>query len=215
MKKDYTHIALVLDRSGSMAQKLSDTIGGLNKFVDDQKKVPGLATLTLAQFDTVYELVHDRLDIQKVPHIDLVPRGGTALYDAVGGTIVTTGEALKAMPESERPERVIFVIITDGLENSSREYSSQRIKEMIELQTNVYKWDFVYLGANQNAILEGEKMGIGRGQTMSYAQTERGLHNTYTNMSQKVSSVRGQSAGVRIDAFTKKEREESMEQDQK
>lgn len=138
----------------------SDAEGGLNRFVEDQKKLPGEAVFTLVQFDNEYEFVHRAVPIAQVPHCSLVPRGSTALLDAVGRAIVETGERLAKMAESDRPGLVVFVILTDGQENSSREFSKSKVQEMISHQQDVYKWQFIYLGANQNAFAEAGDLGI-------------------------------------------------------
>ncbi len=160
MRQDLTDITVVLDRSGSMHACQSDSEGGLNRFIADQKKLPGAAVFTLVQFDTEYEFVHRAVPIRDVPHCPLVPRGNTALLDAVGRAIVETGERLAKTPEKDRPGLVAFVILTDGQENSSREFSLARVREMISHQQDVYKWQFTYLGANQDAFAEAGSLGI-------------------------------------------------------
>jgi hypothetical protein len=160
MRQDLTDLTVVLDRSGSMHACRSDAEGGLNSFIARQKELPGECTFTLVQFDTVYEFVHKAIPLRTVPHCHLEPRGNTALLDAVGRAIVETGERLRTLPEADRPGLVVFVIITDGQENSSREYTKARVREMIEHQQNVYKWQFTYLGANQDAFAEAGSMGI-------------------------------------------------------
>lgn len=160
MNKDLSDLTVVLDRSGSMHVCQSDAEGGLNRFVQDQKQQPGEAVFTLVQFDTEYEFVHRAVPIQKVPHCALVPRGNTALLDAVGRAIVETGERLAKVSEAERPGLVVLVIITDGQENSSREFSKKKVQEMIAHQQDVYKWQFIYLGANQDAFAEAGDLGI-------------------------------------------------------
>ncbi len=163
MNNNATDITVVIDRSGSMDSCRADAEGGFNAFVAAQAALPGKALLTLVQFDTEYEFVHRGVPIKDVPPYSLVPRGGTALYDAVGRAILETGARLAAMPEAQRPGLVLFAIITDGEENSSREISGARLKEMIEHQTAQYAWQFSYLGANQDAIMAAAKMGIAPG----------------------------------------------------
>src|SRR3954454_24245157 len=133
MKSDLTDITLVVDRSGSMEQIRDDAEGGVNTFIADQSKEPGEALLTLVQFDTEYEFLHKGVPISQAPKYKLVPRGGTALLDAVGRAINETGERLSKMAEQDRPGLVIFVVMTDGEENSSKEFSKSQIKEMIEV----------------------------------------------------------------------------------
>jgi uncharacterized protein YegL len=160
MRQDLTEIVLVVDRSGSMESCRSDAEGGVNTLIEEQKKGAGEARLTLVQFDTEYEFVHQTVPIKDVPRYALIPRGGTALLDAVGKAIAQTGERLKALPEDQRPGLVVFVIVTDGQENSSREYSKAAIKKMIEEQQTKWKWQFTFLGANQDAFAEAGGLGI-------------------------------------------------------
>lgn len=160
MRHNFTDITVVMDRSGSMASCKDDAEGGLNEFIKQQKEAPDEAVFSLVQFDTEYEFVHRGVPIRQVPHCTLTPRGWTALLDAVGRAIVETGERLQRMAEADRPGLVVFVIITDGQENSSKEYTKRQIKEMIRHQQDVYKWQFTYLGANQNAFVEAQGMGI-------------------------------------------------------
>ena len=146
MRSDLTDITLVVDRSGSMEKIREDAEGGVNTFIQEQAKHPGEALLTLVQFDTEYEFVHRGMPIKQVPPYTLVPRGNTALLDAVGRAINETGERLAKMAEEDRPGLVVFVITTDGLENSSKEFSKAQIKELIERQQSAYKWQFIFLG---------------------------------------------------------------------
>lgn len=154
--KDVTEIVVILDRSGSMENIRDDMVGGLKQFVADQKKVKGKANFTLVQFDTEYEVVYDGVDIQDVNGIDLVPRGWTALLDAIGRTIESTQKRIAKTPK----RKVIFVIITDGLENSSQKFSKSEIVESIGHTSEKHDWKFIYLGANQDAIQEGTSLGI-------------------------------------------------------
>ncbi len=169
MQNDLSDITVILDRSGSMQSIQSDAEGGLNAFISKQKEQPGRANFTLVQFDDKYEVVHSGVPIRQVPHCKLVPRGNTALLDAVGRTINEVGDRLSKTPESDRPGLVVIVILTDGLENASREFSSAKIKEMIDHQREVYKWQFTYLGANQDAFAVAAKMGIPTAGTSPYA----------------------------------------------
>lgn len=158
---DLTDLTVVVDRSGSMSRTKNDAQGGINEFIRKQKELPGDCLFSLVQFDTTYEFVHKAKPLKDVAEdYKLVPRGGTALLDAVGRAIVETGERLKGIDESQRPGLVVFVIVTDGEENSSREFQLDKIKELIETQKNVYKWQFTFLGANQDAFAQGAAMGI-------------------------------------------------------
>lgn len=164
MKDSYTHVAMVLDRSGSMMGVRSDIVGGFNQFIEEQKKAPGECTVTLVQFDSQepYEVLRDFTSILDTPPLgdEYQPRGMTPLFDAVGRCIANTGERLAALPEEERPAKVVVVILTDGLENASREYTSAQVAKMTKEQTEKYGWQFVYLGANQDAIEAGGDIGV-------------------------------------------------------
>ncbi|HJZ79725.1 MAG TPA: vWA domain-containing protein [Pyrinomonadaceae bacterium] len=171
--KDATHIAVVLDRSGSMGDIKDETINGFNCFLAEQKAAGDNATLTLVQFDTEStDVVHESKPIREVPdlnHETFQPRGGTPLLDALGQTIDSTGRALAAIPEANRPNKVVFVVITDGQENSSRHHTKAGIKEKIDHQSGKYNWQFVYLGANQDAFDEAGAVGITMARAANYA----------------------------------------------
>ncbi len=164
----YTHIAFLLDRSGSMMSIKSDTEGGFDAYIDSQQGQPGRCTVTLAQFDTEYEDVFTGLPVEKVPRLDLQPRGMTALNDSIARLVRSTGEYLAAMPEDERPGAVIVGIMTDGLENASHEWTRPAVKALIEEQENKYNWTFSYMGANQDAIEVGASMGIAADRSLTY-----------------------------------------------
>jgi len=202
MDKNYTHIVIVVDRSGSMEDIRSDAEGGINAFIREQKSQDGRATLTLVQFDSQnsYETVHDHKDLKEVqPDYNLVPRGGTPLYDAIGRAINEAGAFLAALPEAKRPGLVSFTIDTDGEENASREFSSEKIASMIKHQESKYSWSFNYIGANQDAVLVARTMGIQAGKAATYS-----LNNTqdaYTKTSGKLSLMRSMvSSGMSANA---------------
>lgn len=167
---DYTDITVLLDRSGSMASIKTDMEGGFSVFLEDQVNLPGKCLLTLAQFDTQYDVVYEGLDIKIVPRLDLQPRGGTALLDAMGRLITETGERLAKLKEDQRPGNVIFVIITDGEENSSHEWTHERVMELVKRQTDDYQWNFTYIGANQDAIAVGRSIGVPMASSLTYDQ---------------------------------------------
>ena len=171
-----------------------DTLGGFNTFLAEQKKAAAdEARLTLVQFDHEYLVVHNNKLITEVPDLTLetyVPRGNTALLDAMGRAIVSTGEALKAMPENERPEQVVFLVITDGQENASREYTKAKVAEMVKHQTEAYKWQFVFLGANMDAIGEGAGMGVAAANAMNFQASAKGMGVMYQALSSNVASYR-------------------------
>lgn len=192
-----TFIAIVLDRSGSMSSVRNDTIGGFNTFLKAQKDLGGDARLTLAQFDDQYEVVHENKPLMDVPELNVdtfVPRGGTALLDAIGDTINSTGKHLAAMPEDKRPKRVAFVIITDGQENSSKRFKKEAIKTMIEHQRDKYAWEFLYLGADLGGIADATSWGILRSNSVFYNSTAAGTAYTFTKAASKLCSFRDGTA---------------------
>lgn len=193
MKANHADITVVLDRSGSMSSIADDTVGGFNRFLADQKKTAGSCTFTLHQFDHEFETVVPGRDIQSVEPLTsrtFVPRGNTALLDAIGRSIKDTGSRLENASDSERASKVIFVIITDGQENASQEFQHSKIKEMIEHQKKVYSWEFVYLGANQDAISVGAAMGVGASNSSTYSAGKHGTATTYNMMSAKATLFR-------------------------
>jgi len=176
MKDGLTEIVAILDKSGSMEHLTHDTIGGYNAFIKEQKAVPGEAVLSTVLFSTGAETVlHDRVSIKKVKSItakEYSAGGNTALLDAMGRAIDHIGKVLDRTPEEEKPSKVIFFIITDGEENSSMEYSYDRVKRMVELQRNVYNWEFLFMGANIDAFSAAESLGIRRDRAFNYSQNE-------------------------------------------
>lgn len=211
MKEDLTDITIVLDRSGSMNKIKSDTIGGFNEFLGDQKEVEGEANFSLIQFDDEYKLVHNALPIKVVPLLNgrtFVPRGMTRLLDAIGRTIVTTGDRLSLIKEEDRPGKVMFVIITDGKENDSREYIDKAtIFNMIEHQKNAYNWEFIFLGAKQDAIAVAQGIGISAGQAMRYGHTGDGVKGAFASMARGMTATRTGSRGISQDYFSSEDRE--------
>ncbi len=174
---DLTELTLVLDRSGSMASVKAPTIEAFNGFVQSQRAGAGAGRLSLVQFDDQYEVLYTARPLEAAPLLNdqtYQPRGSTALLDAMGRTMVATGARLKAMAESDRPGTVMFVTLTDGLENASREYTLARINEMIAHQREQYAWQFVFLGANQDAIATAAQMGISAGQALTFAPSPGG-----------------------------------------
>lgn len=170
MNKDYTHICFILDRSGSMYSQAADAIGGFNTFIQSQKALPGKATMSLILFDNLFEQPYDFTPINMVPeltHETFIPRGGTALLDAVGRAITQTGIKLAAMPESERPGRVLVAVLTDGEENQSHEFSATRIKEMIDHQQTKYAWQITFLSSDIKAAEQALSYGFATGNTRS------------------------------------------------
>jgi hypothetical protein len=180
MTSPRTDITIVLDRSGSMASVRSDVEGGFTRFLEDQRALPGECTLSLTQFDSeAIEDVYTARPIREAPVMELHPRGMTPLLDAVGRTLTRTRERLAALPERDRPERVLFLIITDGQENASREFSKAQVRELIERQRQVYQWDFIYLGANVDAFAEAGGLGIGAAQAAAFRPTRLSIHQMF------------------------------------
>lgn len=203
-------ITVVLDRSGSMQSIREDTIGGLNAFFADQKKEEGNDIISMIQFDNAYEIVFECVELEHVVDITeetFVPRGGTALLDAMGRTINTTKARLDALDEDKKPEKVIFIIITDGNENASREFTREQVFSMVTERTEKSDWHFIYLGANQDAIAVGRNIGISRDSAITY--TSRKTRSTYKNLSRTVGSrKRGES--MKMYSFSPIERKDSV-----
>ena len=198
MKADYTHITLVLDRSGSMESMRSDAIGGFNTFLRDQQAEPGAATLTLVQFDDQYEKLSEFTPLASVAPLNettFVPRGSTALLDAIGQAIDETGARLATLAEADRPGKVLFVTLTDGMENASHLFSRASISDKITHQRDVYSWEFVFLAANQDAIATGETMGFTRDSSATYAASPLGHRSAMRGVSQAMSKFRSRSLG--------------------
>jgi uncharacterized protein YegL len=190
--KDLTEIVLVVDRSGSMYTCRDEAQGGINAFIEDQKKLKGKANFTLVQFDSEYEFVHEGVDIQDVPEFTLHPRNSTALLDAVGRAISETGERLDKMDEKDKPGLVVFVITTDGDENSSTEYNSTQIKDMVTEQQDKYNWQFTFLGAGIDAFSAGGDMGYYKGGIANC--NARTYGNTFVAASANVGRMRKMSS---------------------
>lgn len=212
MKENYTDINIVLDRSGSMDTIKSDTIGGFNSFLSKQKQVAGEATITLVQFDDIYEEVYKAIPLENAPLLNddtFIPRNTTALLDAIGKTIVETGKRLASMNDDERPDKVIFVILTDGLENASREYRIEQINQMISHQRDVYKWEFIFLGANQDAIATASNMGIAQTHALTYAANTIGTQKAFDAVAGHVAAYRANIAPSA--SFSDEDREEQKD----
>jgi hypothetical protein len=164
MRDDYTDITVILDRSGSMADIARDMCGGFDRMIEDQRKLPGMCLVSLRQFNTAPEVIYEGRYVSEVPPLEIAPFGGTALYDALAYTIEATGHRLSKIPEHQRPAKVLIIVITDGEENSSKEYGgprgAERIKAMVKRQTEVYSWQFVYLGADPSAFSHAADLGI-------------------------------------------------------
>lgn len=205
-------VAIIVDRSGSMESIANATVEGLNTFIYEQQQQKDIAvSLQIVQFDNVYEEVYSgpvgsaprfTLGIPKAGEVAFTPRNNTALRDAIGKTITDVGIHLEAMSEAERPSKVVIVIMTDGMENASREYSAKRIAEMIKLQQEAYNWQFQYLGANQDAVAVGQSMNIPAANSMSFRASTKGTRSTMASASRNVRSygVTGQSVSMTYNA---------------
>ena len=191
-KPTLCEIVVVMDRSGSMEQIKNDMMGGFDNFMREQKAVPGECRVSLYQFDDKYDAVFEGKPVADVPACSLVPRGSTALVDAVGKTINAVGERLAALPEHERPEKLVFLVITDGHENASHEFTTQKVREMIARQKKDYQWQFVYLGADAKAFDEAGKIGMA--MAAQYTPTSAGAHAAYAGLSASVATMRSGGA---------------------
>ena len=193
MKKNLTEIVFILDRSGSMAGLEDDTIGGFNAMIEKQKKEAGEALVSTVLFDNHTDVIHDRVDIQKVAPMtreEYYVRGCTALLDAVGRAIHHIGNVHKYAREEDRPEKTLFVITTDGMENASREYTYDHLKAMIQRQQAKYGWEFLFLGANIDAAKEAARFGIHADRAANYHADTLGTAVIYEAMSEAVCSIR-------------------------
>lgn len=190
MKNDYTDITILLDRSGSMRTIKKATEEGLKGFIDSQRALPGEVRFSLVTFDT-QGIEKPFTESKEPPEFTLEPRGGTPLFDAIVNTVKETGERLNARDESEKPSKVVFVIVTDGEENSSiKNKMASQVAEVITHQQNFYSWQFIFLGANQDAILSAQQIGILSQAALSYNANPNSTKNSYAVASNLVGAVR-------------------------
>lgn len=214
MKKGLTELVFIIDRSGSMGGLESDTIGGFNSVLARQKKEEGEAIVTTVLFDDRYELLHDRFKIESVtPMTDrqYYVRGCTALLDAVGATITKIVNVQKHLPDEERAEKVIFCIITDGYENSSCEYTLRDVKKMISRETEKYGWEFIFMGANMDAVSEAGRLGIHKDRAVTYRNDSRGIGASYESMSCALHELRSAKQMKSVGGRWKKAVEDDMD----
>ncbi len=193
MKKGLTELIFILDRSGSMSGLESDTIGGYNAMIEKQRGESGEAMITTVLFDDNYELLHDRINLKGIKPLttkEYYVRGTTALLDAVGKTIQKMINVQKNTVESEKAEKVLFVITTDGQENASLEYTYSKIKTLIENQKHQYDWEFIFLGANIDAVSEARKFGIDSSRAARFNNDSEGIHLNYEAVSEAISELR-------------------------
>ena len=193
MKKNLTELVFILDRSGSMAGLEADTIGGFNAMIEKQKGEEGEAIVSTVLFDHLSEVIHDRVDLQKIRPMtrkEYYVRGCTALLDAVGRAIHHIGNVHKYAREEDRPEKTLFVITTDGMENASREYTYDRVRRMIGRQKERHGWEFIFLGANIDAAREAARFGISEDRAANYHADSQGTAVIYEAVSEAVCNVR-------------------------
>ena len=198
MKKGLTELVFILDRSGSMGGLEGDTIGGFNGMLGKQKREEGEANVTTVLFDGQIEIVHDRFPISVVKPLtddDYFVRGSTALLDAVGSTVKKVENIQKRLPEEMRAENIIFVITTDGQENASQEYSASMVKKMIE-RNQEKGWQFLFLGANMDAVEEADKIGIRKTHAVSYRPTPKGVRLNYEAAGSVLSCMRSDNCSM-------------------
>lgn len=217
MKKNLTEIVFILDRSGSMSGLESDTIGGFNSMIEKQKMQDGEALISTVLFDNESIVLHDRVSVQNISPMtsdDYTVRGCTALLDAIGGAVHHIGNVHKYARAEDVPEHTLFVITTDGMENASCEYDSKKVKKMIERQKEKYGWEFIFLGANIDAVETAGRFGIGKDRTVNYHSDSAGTQLNYEVVSEAITSVRrstplGTAWKRRIDADYKSRMKDS------
>ena len=212
-----TELVFILDRSGSMAGLEDDTIGGFNAMLEKQRAEPGKALISTVLFDGVSEVIHDRIGLDKVQNLtrkEYYVRGCTALLDAVGGAIKHIGNIHKYARAEDRPEKTLFVITTDGMENASRKYSYDRVKMMIQRQKEKYGWEFIFLGANIDAVKEAARFGIGADRAANYHADRKGTGVIYETVSDAICHVR-QCAAPLAAGWKQKVDEDYHNRDQK
>jgi hypothetical protein len=211
-RPDLTHLYFLLDRSGSMQSIKSDIEGGFAAFVEEQRTGAGECRATLAQFDDTYDVVYADRPIADVPPLALEPRGCTALHDAMGRLVTDAGARLAALPEDQRPGTVIVAIMTDGMENASQEWGAPAIKALVEQQTRDYGWQFLYMGADQDAVEVGVGLGIAAGNAVTY--TRGNSRKAMATSAAKVKDLRAArlvAPGAPMPEFTEAERADLVE----
>ncbi len=193
MKKDLTELVFILDRSGSMSGLEADTIGGFNGMLQQQKQAQGEALVSTVLFDHETQILHDRVPLQRVAPMtgrDYTVRGCTALLDAIGGAIHHIGNVHKYARAEDVPERTLFVITTDGMENASRRYDAARVKAMIQRQKELYGWEFLFLGANIDAVETAGRFGIGADRAVTYRSDSQGTRLNYEVVGETICQLR-------------------------
>jgi uncharacterized protein YegL len=198
MRDDLTEIVFIVDRSGSMGMIRNDVIGGFNTFIKDQKAVPGNANVSLIQFDDKYEVNYLTKDINQVEDLNAAtyqPRGMTALNDAIGKTIISVGDKLAKISETDRPGKVVFVIMTDGHENNSKEYvgaaGTEQIKKMITHQKEKYNWEFLFIGGDLDVQAMAQTYNFDTNKVLCFDKSAKGTETMYATLSASISNYRG------------------------
>jgi uncharacterized protein YegL len=193
MKKDLVELVFILDRSGSMSGLEEQTIGGFNRLISEQKEVKGEAIVSTVLFDNGFEVLHNRVNLKQIEPMtekQYYVRGSTALLDAIGRSIIKIRQVHKQLNESEIPEKTVFFITTDGMENASKEFDYTRIKDYIELQKEKYGWEFIFMGANIDAIKTASRFGIHEDRAVHYHSDEQGTNLNYRVMSETIRDLR-------------------------
>lgn len=211
---NFTELVFILDRSGSMAGLEADTIGGFNSLIQKQKQEDGKAIVSTVLFDSTCEVLHNRLSLTEIPVMtenDYYVRGCTALLDAVGGAIHHIGNTHKYAREENRPDKTLFIITTDGMENSSKEYSYAKVKQMIERQKNRYGWEFIFLGANIDAVSEASRFGIDEPYAANYHADSKGTTLNYEVLGDAICELRACCAEKKLSARWKERIDEDYE----
>jgi uncharacterized protein YegL len=202
MKTSLTELVFILDRSGSMGGLESDTIGGFNSMLAKQQEEPGECRITTVLFDNQHEILHDRIDIKAVSAItdnEYFVRGSTALLDAIGMTINKIGSVQKNTAGDYRADKVLFIITTDGMENASHEFDYKKIKSMIERQKSKYSWEFIFLGANIDAVEVANRFGVDKNRAQNFHNDSDGIALNYAVVNETVASFRSAPRGASLD----------------
>ena len=206
-RADLTHLYFLLDRSGSMQSIKTDTEGGFAAFIDEQRSGPGECRVTLAQFDDSYKVVYADRPLAAVPALKLRPRGRTALLDARGRLVTDAGASLAALPEDERPGTVIVAVMTDGMENASKEWTHAAIKALVGQQSEQYGWQFMYMGADQDAIEVGASLGVSRDASVTYSRGKAGaVMASASDKVKRLREARVSAPAAEMPAYTEAER---------
>jgi len=205
-----THVTFVLDSSGSMRKIEADTRGGFNSLLEEQRDEPGTATVTLYDFNSSVEQVFEMQSLDSVPELteeNYTPGGNTALHDAMATAIKETGRQIAKQPDSEQPDHVLMVVLTDGKENAS-ETPVNTVEELIELRQEEDDWEFLFIGANQDAVLTAKELGLEKDRAMTMAYNDEGTQSAYTSTSAQITQIRREGSS---DGFSEEDRKRQQE----